>query len=222
MITVDSVLFDLDGTLVETDIDFPLMRREMVTLAIEIGMDASAVSGLDILAMVDTAVHFLASQGKSGEAARLRSRAMQILEDIELRHAERTCEIPFARELVHELRQQEIGIGIVTRNCRKASEISLKITGIKPDVLICREDTIKHKPDPQQLNIALGLLNASPRNSVMVGDHIMDVQSGKAAGMKTIGFLRETRSPDFFDKIEPDYIARDLKEVLDAIIRRNR
>ena len=49
---VEAALFDLDGTLVETNIDFPLMKREMITLAQEQGLDPQALARLDILAIV--------------------------------------------------------------------------------------------------------------------------------------------------------------------------
>lgn len=216
--TVDCVLFDLDGTLVETNIDFPLMKREMVSLAAEYGMDADQLEHLDILAIVDTTVEALYDDARDHEAKEMRSRAMQILEDIEMRHAESTQEIPYARELVTELRRRRIQFGIVTRNCRGASWQSLRMVGIVPDVLVCREDTVRHKPHPDPLRVALGIFGSHPGNSIMVGDHIMDVQSGKAAGMATIGLLKANRPPDFFDEIAPDFVARDLREVLDAII----
>ena len=219
--TVDSILFDLDGTLVETNIDFAAMKREMVALAAEAGMAPREVEGLDILGVIDSTTAFLANEGKAGEAAELRCRAMSILEEIELRHARDTQEIPFAKDLTDRLRARGIGVGIVTRNCRRASELSLSITGIGADVLVCREDSLNHKPHPEPILLALSVLHADPRNSVMVGDHIMDVQGGKAAGTKTIGFLREHRADDFFDSIEPDFVTRDLKEVLDAIIHRD-
>jgi HAD superfamily hydrolase (TIGR01509 family) len=215
---VESVLFDLDGTLVETNIDFPLMKREMMRLAVDAGISAEDIQGLDILGVTDSAVRFLKDQGKSQDARRLRSEAMRILEEIEFRHANETQEIPFARELVSHFRDCGIAIGIVTRNCRPASELSLRIADIQADVLICREDSANHKPHPEPVLLALARLNADPRNSVMVGDHIMDVQGGKAAGTKTIGFLRPTRADDFFDSVAPDFVTRDLREVLCAII----
>ncbi|MCX8052921.1 MAG: HAD-IA family hydrolase [Armatimonadetes bacterium] len=214
---IDAVLFDLDGTLVETNIDFPLMRRKVFELIARGGLDTKDFAELDILAMVDTAVNRLTSQGLSERAESLRIAAMNELEEIELRHARDTREIPFARELVAELRQRGIKIGIVTRNCRQASKISLSSVGIRPDALICREDSDKHKPHPQPLIIALRALSARPEASVMVGDHLMDIESGKAAGMYTIGFLRENRPPDFFDVVQPDLVVRDLQDVLRAL-----
>ncbi|MEN6357250.1 MAG: HAD-IA family hydrolase [Armatimonadota bacterium] len=214
---VDAALFDLDGTLVETNIDFPLMKRKMIELASECGVDTSGLMLLDILGVVDSACAVLDNQCEA-----FRARAMDILEEIELDHAERAKEIPFAREMVGSLKEHGIKVGIVTRNCRKASEGSLGIVGIEPDILICREDTTHHKPHPDPVNTALDALKARADASVMVGDHTMDVACGKAAGVKTIGFLREDRPPDFFSKAAPDYVADNLMEVLGAIIDYNR
>lgn len=214
-----SVLFDLDGTLVDTNIDFALMRREMTRLAAGVGLTEDDVRGLDILGIVEAASASLLDDEDRGR--QLRDEAMRILEEIELRHAHETQQIPFAREIIHHLRESGTPTGIVTRNCRAASEISLQIAQIRADVMICREDSVRHKPHPEPVLLALSQLNTPAQNSVMVGDHIMDVQSGKAAGTRTIGFLREDRPDDFFDNAAPDYIARDLREVLSAIIGRD-
>jgi len=215
---VDAVLFDLDGTLVETNIDFPLMKREMLALSARYGLDTAGLVGLDILAIVDAAAGMLRSAGRHEDAHDLWIIAMQRLEEIEMRHARETRSIPFARELVLRLKERGIRVGIVTRNCRRASETSLEMTGIRPDVLVCREDTQRHKPHPEPLRTALNALGARPEASVMVGDHLMDIQSGRAAGMRTIGFLRGTRPPDFFDGVRPDLVVRDLAEALRAIV----
>lgn len=212
---VQSVLFDLDGTLVDTHIDFALMKREMIALALKTGLEPSEIEGLDILGIAKAA----ANNDATGLPY---ARAMSILEEIELRHARDTELVPFAVEAVAVLRDNNIPVGVVTRNCRKASEISLSIAGVIPDVLICREDSLNHKPHPEPILLALKHLNAQPGNSIMVGDHIMDVQGGKAAGLKTIGFLREDRPDDFFDAVGPDFVARSLREVMGAIIDSNR
>lgn len=208
----------MDGTLVETNIDFPLMKSRIIELAVERGIEQRYVQDLDILAVVDTSAQILAESGKVNESTILRMKAMAVLEEMELFHAETTTEIPFARELVDELKSRSIGVGIVTRNCRRASKMSLEMTGIVPDVLVCREDAVRYKPHPEQLQVALQTLNAGPEHSVMVGDHIMDVLSGKAAGVKTIGLLRQERPEGFFDDVQPDLVVRDLYEVFHAIV----
>lgn len=219
---VDTVLFDLDGTLVDTNIDFPLMKRRMLALASSYGIDTSGLADLDILAIVHSAAEMLDSEHRPDDARALHDECMSALEEIELHHAAETLEVPCARELLDGLRSRGVRIGIVTRNCRAASLMSLRRTGIEPDVLICREDAQRQKPHPEQLLKALLLLDGSAANSVMVGDHLMDVLSGKAAGVKTIGFLRDSRPDDFFVQVEPDLVVRSLSEVLDAIVHRDR
>ena len=56
---VDAVLFDLDGTLVETNIDFPLMKREVLALAARHGLDTGGLVELDILGVVERAAELL-------------------------------------------------------------------------------------------------------------------------------------------------------------------
>ena len=214
---VDAALFDLDGTLVETNIDFALMKREMIALAREQGLDPDAMAELDILAIVEAARE-VASRGGEDESEGFYARAMAVLQEIELRHAAETTQIPFARELAWTLSRRGIKLGVVTRNCRMASRLSLEIAGIAPDALICREDSRRHKPFPEPLRIALEALGARASASTMAGDHIMDIESGKAAGLTTIGLLREHRPRDFFAAARPDFVANNLEEVLRAIV----
>ena len=215
---LDSALFDLDGTLVETNIDFQLMKSEMVDFAARHGIDADELLGLDILAIVEkTSAKLSANSGeKAAQAAK--KEALDVLEKIELRHAASAQEVPPARELIAELRNRGIAVGIVTRNCRAASEESIARAGIHPDVLLCREDVERTKPSPDQLLTALEMLKVKPERSIMIGDHLMDVIAGKAAGMKTIGVLTPGRADDFFDKVDPDAVARNLGEILSAFI----
>lgn len=221
MTRVEAVLFDLDGTLVDTNIDFPLMRSQMLALAREHGVNETDLAGMDILGIIDHAVEALVASGIEESARNLRKRAMAILEEIELRHAAATQRVPHANDLLAKLKSKNVPVGIVTRNCRRASRMSLDIVGIQPDALVCREDSKRHKPHPEPVLLALKQLGAQSERAVMVGDHLMDIQSGKAAGIKTIGFLRENRPDDFFGPVAPDVVVRSLSEVMDAIIDRN-
>jgi phosphoglycolate phosphatase len=218
----DAVLFDLDGTLVETNIDFPLMKREMLNLATSCGVSVSQLAGLDILAIVDRMAHHIRFKEGAPAADNARRRALSILQEIELRHSKDAKEIPPARELIDYLKCQNIKVGIVTRNCRAASEDSLVRTGLHPDVLIAREDVGRAKPAPDQLRMALQYLDVEPERAVMIGDHPMDVAAGNAAGMRTIGLLPAGKEDNYYASVNPDAIARDLREILSAVIDNHR
>ena len=209
-----AVLFDMDGTLVETDIDFPLMKREMLALGERYGIPASELQGLDILGVVDGVAARLQEQGRATEADRVRQEAFDRLEAIELVHCRDARPIPGATELLHALREAGLKVGIVTRNCRSGVRLSLERTGISADVLLTRDDVIRTKPHPDHLHQALETLGVRPEEAVMVGDHWMDIQGGKAAGTRTIGFLRPSRPRDLFDKVAPDLVITSLTELI--------
>ena len=214
---IDSVLFDLDGTLVETNIDFDLMRHEMFSLAAQAGLRESDLPNLDILGIV----RYIEEHLGNDRGREFKAQAFQVLEEIELRHAHDTQEIGFARELLEALRTRKVKIGVVTRNCRVASDVSIAATDLTPDLMLCREDVQQTKPHPEQLLTALSLLGALPERSVMVGDHRMDVIAGKAAGMRTVGIITPERAANFYDSAAPDAVANSLREILDAVIDSN-
>jgi HAD superfamily hydrolase (TIGR01509 family) len=216
---VRAVLFDMDGTLVETNIDFPLMRREMLALGVKYDIASDELAGLDILAAVEIIESRLRERMREGEAVRARTEAFERLEAIELVHAEDARAIEGAHEVLQALRDAAIKTAIVTRNCRAAVEIALEITGISADALLTRDDVVQAKPHPEHLCAALDMLETAPTHAVTVGDHWMDVQGGKAAGTRTIGFLRSDRPDDFFDREPPDLVIRGLAELLDPIAR---
>ena len=48
---------------------------------------------------------------------------------------------------------------------------------------------------------------------MMVGDHVMDVRAGRAAGLATLGGLLPERPPDYFIEAQPDGVIRELPEL---------
>lgn len=212
---IRAVLFDMDGTLVETKIDFALMKREMLALGERHGIPASELHGLDILAAVKAIVNRL----DPAEADRVHREAFDTLERIELAHSDSVHIIDGALELLSALRDAGIRIGIVTRNCRNAVRVSLDRTGVFHDVLLTRDDVHNTKPHPEHLLRAMDLLGVQPDESLTIGDHWMDIQGGRAAGTRTIGFLRPDRPEGFFDVCPPDLIIRDLEELLPCVER---
>jgi len=211
---VRGVLFDLDGTLVDTNIDFPLMLREMHALANSCGIAGSRIDGLDILAVVDYVVASLEEASEWERARFVRKEALLKLEEIEVAHSMNARIVKGAQELLERLRKTGINIGIVTRNCRRAVECSIERTGLIFDVLLTRDDVPCVKPHPDHVLRALAALDIRPENAVTVGDHTLDIRCGKSAGTKTVGFLRKRRPDDFFDAEAPDMVIRDLNELL--------
>ncbi|HPL98211.1 MAG TPA: HAD-IA family hydrolase, partial [Smithellaceae bacterium] len=79
--------------------------------------------------------------------------------------------------------------GIITRNCRKAVRTVFPDIASYCRVVITREDVHKAKPHPEQIQLALDRLGAAAEFSVMVGDHPLDIETGRRGGTLTAGVL---------------------------------
>jgi phosphoglycolate phosphatase len=219
-LSVSAALFDLDGTLVDTHIDFPHMKRAVLALAGEYGVDTDGWDGWDPLRIVETARLRLTELGQPGRGESLRRTAFAQLERIEVEQCASPDEVPGASDLLAVLHESGIHVGIVTRNCRVVSERLVLTCRLPCDALLTRDDVPLTKPDPAHLRAALaaigmreGLAPEVAPAAVMVGDHWMDAQGGKAAGLRTVGLLRG-RPESFFAPAMPDVLVSELGDLL--------
>jgi phosphoglycolate phosphatase len=209
---IHAVLFDLDGTLVRTQIDFPRMYAEMRAIARETGTPDDSMKDLQALEIVVLAV---AAAGKNGGS--IKRRMFDALESIEREGCANPSPMPGAGPLFARLSELGIATGVVTRNCRSVSESLLSRFGLKPDVLLTRDDVPRTKPDPDHVLRALDQLDALPAQSAMVGDHWQDIEVGRSAGCAvTVGVMGD-RDRSWFEAIGPTYVVPDLWGILDLI-----
>ena len=125
-----------------------------------------------------------------------------------------TAEVhPGVPELLETLRERGIRVGIVTRNCRAAVEHILNRNSLSYDVLLTRDDVEAVKPDPAHLLAALRLLQVEPQRALMVGDHPMDVQAGRAVGTRTAAVLTGYSPAERFAPENPDLVLEQVGEL---------
>jgi phosphoglycolate phosphatase len=207
---LNAVLFDLDGTLIETHIDFPAMTAAMQELARAHFVPASVTDGKDILGMVDAAAE--AIQERGGDGLALRRTAFAALEAMEIAGCAHPNLLPGTHELLSGLVNRGLKVGIVTRNCRAVSVRLLARFALPHHLLLTRDDVPKTKPNPEHLWAALEYLGEPPEHTAMVGDHWMDIQAGVRAGCAaTLGILGRNDA-DWFAPCPPSALARDLSE----------
>src|SRR5438874_1004570 len=111
---VRAVLFDLDGTLVHTRIDFARMRRVALELVTEFGLDPEEYRVLDVLGIL------AAASTQLPDSRIFLERAEEALVEIELAACDGAVEAEGAVETLSWLRREGIRVGIVTRNSPQA------------------------------------------------------------------------------------------------------
>lgn len=91
-------------------------------------------------------------------------------------------------ELVRDIKGRGYKTGLVTSRVGDTTVQGLSQFGLLPhmDCLVTCEDTDKHKPDPEPVNIALRKLNSKPEETLMLGDTMFDILCAKNAGVKSV------------------------------------
>ena len=207
---IRAALFDLDGTLVETHIDFPAMTHAMEHMALDANVSEAVTQGKDILGLVDAATEDITGRDRDGAA--FRRAAFARLEEMELVGCSHPNLLAGTQELLTALIHKEVKVGVVTRNCRRVANALLAQFALPHHLLLTRDDVVRTKPNPEHLWEALHLLGEKPEDSAMVGDHWMDIQAGQRAGCAaTLGVLG-AHGVEWFAPCPPTATTRDLAE----------
>jgi HAD superfamily hydrolase (TIGR01509 family) len=162
---IRGLIFDLDGTLVDSGLDFNLMRREM-----------GLADGLPLLETIER----LSDQ----EAAR----CWQILERHELEGARRATLYPGVRDFLDQIDRRGIARAIFTRNCRSLTAMTLDRLEVAFDQVVCREDG-PVKPHPKAIWQICANWGIAPGHCLVVGDHRFDILAGRSAGCQTVLYI---------------------------------
>lgn len=152
------ISFDLDGTLVDSQLDFTAMRQ--------------ALGFPDQVGLLEHMATLPAHEAEQ---------AAQVIHQYEMAGAEQACWMPGAKQLVSTLQQQGHPIVILTRNTREAATHSLNRLGVTADFMLTREDCAP-KPDPEGLHLIAQHFAHPVTQLVYVGDFIYDLETARNAG----------------------------------------
>jgi phosphoglycolate phosphatase len=183
---VAAVLFDLDGTLIDTAPDFNAVLHQLCADEGVIPPSDSAILGSGssgARALVELA--FQLRPGATGFDALLQ--ALLNAYAIQLQDTRSTL-FPGMNELLNTLEQRGIAWGVVTNKPERFSVPLLQSLSLdqRCAVLICPDHVSQTKPHPEPLLLACERLGCLPSHAIYVGDHPRDIDAGNAADMQTI------------------------------------
>ncbi len=208
-----AIIFDFDGTLAELNLDFGLMKERIVKLSLSRGLSPRASGNIHTLELLSS----LASGLPIGQREDFLDQGHSLIREMELQAAANSELFPFTRPLLSRLAGLGVSTAIVTRNLGTAvkrvfPDIEAHVTAFVP-----REEVERVKPDPAHLFEALKRMGNTPAETLYVGDHPIDVATGKRAGVKTCAVLTGRVGKEEFLDHGPDYILEDCRGVLDIL-----
>ena len=205
---IDTVLFDLDGTLINTneliiasflhtlDRYFPKQytREKVIEF---IGPSLYDTFGKINPDHIDEMVHVYREFNHE-------------------KHDELVEEYEAVYETVEALHKHGYKLAIVTTKRVSTAKMGLKLTGLDKffDVLVGIDDVEKVKPDPEPLLKALNQLGSTPERAIMVGDSQYDILGGKNTGTKTAGVAWSIKGREFIESYKPDVLLETMSDLL--------
>ena len=189
-----SVLFDLDGTLLDTAPDMAAALNRL-----RAAHDLPAMPLATIRPQVSNGARGLLQLGLTltPEDREFAAARQSFLDFYAENIAEHTTLFPGFPDFLQQLEQQQTPWGIVTNKPRGLTEQLLTALDVDCAVVVCGDDLKQAKPAPDPLIYAAGLLQTPPSAIWYVGDHERDIIAGNHAGMATIagrwGYLDQER-----------------------------
>jgi pyrophosphatase PpaX len=212
-----AVLFDLDGTLIDTIGLLLECARHTFEGRTPAPTDEEWIAGIGTPLRKQFAAY--TSSEEEIEQLTQRYRAFQ-----REHHDRLTTAFPGVLEVLDELESRGHPMGIVTSKSNEMMDRGLEWVGIMRHMQtrIGMDNAKRHKPDPHPVQAALDELGYEPHEAVFVGDSPHDVASGNAAGVTTVAALWGPFTREQLDPLRPTYYLeniRDLPSLITSIER---
>jgi phosphoglycolate phosphatase len=217
---VKLIIFDLDGTLIDSSID--------ITNAINYAIEPYGVKPITVhetISLVGEGITRLMEKivdrsQKSEDRSQTKEIDKDILVDRFLEHysahlVDKTTVYPGVRETLERLKDYKKA---VISNKREA--LSTKILndlGLLKylDLVVGSDTTPERKPSPIPILHVLSKLNIKPEDAVIVGDSNFDIEAGNAAGIKTVAVTYGYRPLDLLKGA--DYLIDEMSELVNIL-----
>ncbi|MCR5150083.1 MAG: HAD family hydrolase [Clostridiales bacterium] len=208
---IDTILFDLDGTLTDTledltdSVNFALTKNGLSPRSTG---EVRSFVGNGIKKLIDLSVPQGTDEAKTAKC----------LEDFKSHYAvhcnDKTKPYPGIPEIIDFLSDNGYKTAVVTNKIQSSALNIVKTHfGKRIETVIGNRDNLNRKPSPDGVFLALKELNSNPENAVFVGDSDIDCITAKNAGIKCIGVTWGFRSEEVLRQSGADYIAHSAEEL---------
>lgn len=185
-----AVLFDLDGTLIDTAPDFiriikDLCREDGRAVPSDAAIREQVSAGARAMIKLIFDDEF---QDVGDDDAKLLAYRQAFLDRYEADICVDSQVFLGLELLLTTLENEHIPWGIITNKPRHLAMSLLQKLALSERcaVLVCPDDVVHTKPDPEPMYLACDILKVDPTACIYIGDHHRDIKAGKAADMTTV------------------------------------
>ncbi|WP_329001484.1 HAD-IA family hydrolase [Kribbella sp. NBC_00709] len=177
---IRAVLFDMDGTLVDSD---AVVDRSWSRWAIEYGVPVADVLAIAHGSPAEATITRMRPDLSPSERAAAVARVL----DIEVDDVSDVVPTPGAVELTTLLDRMGLPWAVYTSASTRLAKVRLGAVGISPSILVTLDDVSRGKPDPEGYLRAAELLGAPAVQCLVVEDTVVGLTAGQASGALTAG-----------------------------------
>jgi phosphoglycolate phosphatase len=222
---IKAVIFDLDGTLKEFNLDTKACRTKIINLLTQQGFSHSLFSlnesAFDMLKKVEKS---LATDGRESQFTKVREMVFSVVEEFEL-EAARTAKIfEDTAETLKALRDMKLKIALCTISSEKTTRYVLERFRLEQffDAVVTRESVSEVKPHPKHLEAALDALNVGSQDAVLVGDSVKDIACAVQLNVLAVGVTTGLSSLKELTCSGAHYVASSVTDIPILVEQLNR
>jgi pyrophosphatase PpaX len=209
-----AVLFDLDGTLVDS---IALLVKSMEYAFEGRTRRPPVPEWIQLIGTpLDAMLGRWAEDDADVELLRARYREHQIAQ-----HDAMTRPYPGTVEAIRTLHAEGHALAVVTSKLEAGARRSLKFIGVEDcfSAVVGIDHTARHKPDPEPVRHALSVVGVAPQRAIFIGDSTHDMHAGRAAGVRTGAALWGPYTREDLAPTAPDHWLTGMDDVV-ALVRR--
>ena len=206
------IFFDLDGTLIEFNLDVQGSRYEIFKA---INSLVPSLEGLNEKYSTFSMLEKVRVSVDESKYKEVRSLVYSICDAFEERATEQTKLRDDAINVLDFLRDSNRRIALFTNSGRKAVNKILNRFDLRKyfDLVVTRDDVELMKPSPKGIYLLLKALDSDPLECVMVGDGVIDIIPAKDAGVRVIVVSGGFNPISRLLEEKPDYVISTLKDL---------
>ncbi len=212
-----SILFDLDGTLVDSEsVHFDSWNEVLSVFSIQLNYDHYLREYAGV-SLPTNAERLIVLHNLNSTVESLVEQRQKVLMSRMVNHAPNF--MPYAKETVEFFHSKNIQLGLVTSSSRSEVEIVLKETGLRKyfSSVVTRDDVERFKPDPEPYEQSAKSLGHKKSDYIVFEDSFSGVRSAKAAGLTC--FAIQSFEPERNKlKEHADMIFNDLNEAKEYLL----